>query len=162
PELRTFQQQFITSCLDQWHRFLADFPQGADWWKGSERRQALASRLLTENSPYQRVIADAWTNISSWLPAKEGSGSTPIWAEQLTIYAASEQKKTYQDALRQIGTRLKGDSFPEAAFKLARDASAEEKPPEEATNPVQRAWLLAAQFSQAGGGGAQNSQDGNV
>jgi hypothetical protein len=161
PQLRTFQQQFITSCLDQWHRFLVDFPQGADRWKGTERRQALASRLLTENSPYQRVIGDAWTNISSWLPAKEGSGSTPVWAEQLRSYAASEQKKTYQEALKQISTRLEGDSLPEAAFKVVRDAFAEGKPTEEATNPVQRAWLLATQFSQAGGGG-QNSQDGNV
>jgi type VI secretion system protein ImpL len=160
PQLRTFRQQHITDCLTQWQRFLVDFPQGADRWKGSERRLTLATRFLSDESPYQRVLADAWTNVSSWISPESGEIPLPPWTSQLRTYVASEQKQSYMDALRQIHERLQKPPLSEASFNVVKDAFAEGKPPEESTNPIQRALLLATQLS--GGGTAANPTEVNV
>jgi len=160
PQLRTFRQQHITDCLSQWQRFLIDFPQGAARWKGSDRRMTLANRFLSDESPYQRVLADAWTNVSSWISPESGEVNLPPWTSQLKTYAASEQKQAYMEALKQIHERLQKPTLSEASFTLVKDAFAEGKPPEESANPVQRALLLATQLS--GGGGSANPAEANV
>lgn len=159
-QLRQFRQQHITDCLDQWKRFLTDFPQGAERWRGSERRLTLAMRVLGNESPYQRVINDAWMNVSSWLTTENGGASLPPWTSQLQAYVSNEHKQTYMEALQEIHKRLEKPPLPEASFTLVSDAFAEDKPPEEATNPTQRALRLATQLS--GGEASANPADANV
>ena len=159
-QLRNFRQQHITDCLAQWQRFLADFPQGAERWKGSDKRLTLAMRVLGDESPYQRVIVDAWANVSAWLAAESGGASLPPWTSQVQAYVSSEQKQAYMEALKQIRERLEKPPLTEASFNLVKDAFAEGKPPEEATNPTQRALVLATQLS--GGGASASPAEANV
>ncbi len=162
-QLRQFRQQHITDCLAQWQQFLTDFPQGATRWKGSERRLTLAMRVLGDESPYQRVIRDAWMNISAWLTTEDGGPNLPPWTSQMQAYVGNEQKHAYMEALKQIHERLKKPPLPEASFNLASDAFAEGKPPEESTNPTQRALVLATQLSGGAGGEASaNPTETNV
>lgn len=159
-QLRQFRQQHITDCLAQWQRFLTDFPQGADRWKGSDKRLVLARRVLGDESPYQRVIADAWMNVSAWLTAESGGASLPPWTSQLQAYVGNEQKQAYMEALKEIHERLEKPPLTEASFTLVSDAFAEGKPPDEATNPTQRALRLATQLS--GGGASASPSEANV
>lgn len=153
--LRTFQQQHLSTCLTQWQRFLAGFPQGAERWKGADRQRTLALRLLTEDSPYRRVIADAATNLTPWLPAEPDAA--PAWATQLTTFPASDQGKAYDQALTKISGRLDRDSLSESCFKLAQEAFTEKEPKPEAANPVLQAWGVAAQA-----GGAEKKPDEDI
>jgi hypothetical protein len=154
-QLRAFRQHYLTDCLAQWQRFLTGFPQGAERWKGSGKRRALALRILTKDSPYQRVLADAWENLALWLPEESNVKNTPDWAEQLRSIFTSPQRRDYLTALSEIDDRLEehkeGEEFVEASFKFVRDVFAEGKPLDKATNPVQRALFLAAQMSQTSG-----------
>jgi len=64
------------------------------------------------------------------------------------------------EALQQIHERLEKSPLTEASFNLVRDAFAEGKPPEESTNPTQRALMLATQLS--GGGASASPAEANV
>lgn len=150
-QLQAFRQQHLTNCFNEWHNFLADFAQGAERWRGVDRQTLILQRLLTEKSPYQRVLKDAWENLSSWLPTGTERETPPAWVEQLRSYTNAEQKPVYIEALQKIGAQLAEGSLAEASFKLLRDSLIEGKPPTEATNPVQRAWLLATQLTQGTG-----------
>lgn len=154
-QLRTFRQQYLTDCLAQWQRFLTGFPQGAERWRGSEKRKALAVRILTEDSPYRRVSADAWENLALWLPEENSIEQRPEWIEQLRSFFTSPHKQEYLTALSEIDERLgehkEGEAFVEASFNFVREVFAEGKPIDKATNPLQRALFLAAQMSQTAG-----------
>jgi hypothetical protein len=65
------------------------------------------------------------------------------------------------DTLKQIHERWQKPPLSEASFNLVKDAFAEGKPPEESTNPVQRALLLATQLS-GGGRASANPAEANV
>ena len=157
-QLQIFQQQHVTNCFTEWQRFLADFAQGAERWKGGDR-QTFVLRILTDESPYQRVLKDAWDNLSPWLPTTGADEALPAWVRQLRLYTNAEQKPIYRETLHKIDTQLKATSLPEASFKLLRESLTEGKPPEEATNPLQRTWLLATQLVQ-GTGATPTSADG--
>jgi len=148
-KLRAFQEQYRATCLSQWQRFLADFPQGAERWKGPEQRRTLALRLLTAQSPVFRVIDDAAANLTPWLSAADPTGAPP-WAARLQSFAASTQRKTYQEALGKIDGRLQHGEVPEACFKLAQETFAEGKASAESTAPVLRAWWVASQVQPDG------------
>lgn len=156
-QLRTFRQHYLTDCLAQWQRFLTEFPQGAERWKGPEKQRILALRILTKDSPYQRVLAEAWANLELWLPEDNDVENKPAWMEQLRSIFTSPQRQEYLTALSDIdeslGERQDGDEFVEASFKFVRGVYAERKPLDKATNPVQRALFLAAQMSQTSGAG---------
>ncbi|MGE0826419.1 MAG: type VI secretion protein IcmF/TssM N-terminal domain-containing protein [Candidatus Binatia bacterium] len=156
-ELQKFRQQHIANCFSQWQRFLAGFSQGAERWRGADR-QTLVLRILTDESPYQRVLKDAWENLSPWLPAAGTPESLPPWLEQLRTYITAEQKPTYLELLQKLHTQLTTSPFPEAAFKVLRDSLLEGKLPAEATNPIQRAWLVAGQLTQATGATPESSE----
>lgn len=158
PQLQVFRQQHITNCFSEWQRFLADFAQGAERWKGNDR-QTFVLRILTDQSPYQRVLIDAWNNLLPWLSTTTEDGMLPPWVGQLRSYTNAEQRPVYLETLQKIDTQLQAPSLPEASFKLLRDSLVEGKAPEEATNPLQRAWLLATQLVQ-GTGAEATSADG--
>jgi type VI secretion system protein ImpL len=156
--LRAFQAQYRTTCLIQWQRFLADFPQGTERWKGPERRRALALRLLGPESPVLRVLDDAAANLTPWVSAADPA-SAPPWAVRVQGFAASAQRKAYQEALAKINARLEHGEAPEVYFKLASEAFAEGKPSAESTAPVLRAWWVASQV-QSDGAAAQKADEG--
>lgn len=156
PQLRTFQKEYDSICLNQWRRFLVGFTRGADRWKGAERQRTQAMRLLTADSACVRIIDAAVTNVAPWLPAD--AASVPAWANELKQYASSTQRTAYQDALAKISGRLERGTLPEASFKFAQEAFAEGKPTAESTNPVLHAWWLANQ-GQTGGAAAPAGDD---
>jgi type VI secretion system protein ImpL len=157
-KLRAFQEQYRATCLDQWHRFLTDFPNGAERWKGPERRRTLALRLLTPQSPVARVVDDAAVNLSPWLRAADPTAAPP-WAARVQSFATSAQRKAYQEALEKMNARLEHGEVAEVSFKLAQEAFAEGKPSAESTAPVLRAWWVASQV-QPDGGHAQTNDGG--
>jgi len=158
-----FQQEHIKACLEQWRRFLTDFPQGAERWRGTEKRQTLALRLLTTQSPYQRVLTDAWENLAPWLDGRDTMMAS-LWTQQLQAYASSEQRQAYLDLLAQVAARLKNGPFSEAAFKLVRDAftESEDASTKEPVHPLIRAWMLASRLAQDNSGGASSPPPTNL
>lgn len=154
-QFKQFRAGHFTRCFEQWRRFLLDFPQGAESWQGTHDRQTLTLRILSESSPYQRVLTDAWENISGWLPQDAESLTVPAWLEQLKNYMSSDQRKEYRDSLQRIGEKLAETNFSETSFAFMKEILSEAKPQDEATNPLQRAWDIASQVAQ----GSKGSSD---
>ena len=76
--------------------------QGADRWKGSDKRSDAGETRLGDESPYQRVIGDAWMNVSAWLTAeREGPVSRRGRANSKPT-VGNEQKQAYMEALKEI------------------------------------------------------------
>ncbi len=72
PQLDAFTQDYYTQYFEQWQRFLRAFPQGElPWWKTSSLRRQLALKLLTDQSPYQRVLDGAFEHLQPLLPAEK-------------------------------------------------------------------------------------------
>jgi type VI secretion system protein ImpL len=147
-QFRTFQEQHIVACLEQWRKFLTEFPQGADRWKKAGKQKALAILILTEQSPYRRVLTDAWQNLAPWVSTPRETDSAQ-WVTLLKNFSSSPQQQTYYDELKQVALRLEKNTFPQAALALVRDIFTENKPPDESTHPLLRAWAIASQLTQA-------------
>ncbi len=158
-KLLTFRQQYLANCFTQWQQFLIGFSQGAERWRSPERRRQLALRLLTERSPYQRVIEETIANLTPWLPAEGETSVVLVWTVSLRSYLKSDQRQVYQDALRKIADQLGDTLSPEGCFKLAQAVFAEGQPKADSANPLLRAWWLATQASQAAGTAQKPNED---
>ena len=142
PQLRAFRQQYLATCFGEWQAFLAGFPEGEERWHGADQKRKLTLRLVSEDSPYRRVLDDAASNLSAWLPAGKADPEL-AWAIELKRYAASERRKTYEAAMNSIGEQLDAKPLPEACLDLTKSTFADRNVSQDSTSPILRAWSLA-------------------
>jgi len=83
--------------------------------------RTLTLRLLTESSPYQRVIEEASRTSLSGFLARGDTTATPSWTGSAQSYVASKQQK-HTDALSKISGQL-GVPPPGACMKLGQEVS---------------------------------------
>jgi type VI secretion system protein ImpL len=148
PRLKDFQSEYRSTCLAQWHKFLADFPRGSERWTSANQERTLALELLTDASPCQRVIDDAVANLPPWLPRQGEPAEAAKWAAALNQWAGSEQRRAYLDALKKVHGQLERCPSSDSCVKLAQEVFAEGDPSAESASALNRAAWIA---EQAGG-----------
>ncbi len=150
PELDEFQTQQTRFCFQQWQSFLSRFSEGANWWKGKEGESIM--QLLKADSPYHRVITQAYENLSPWIPAEGQPGNAPAWVVSLQHYATAQeqQQQKFLEAIRQ---QLDPRALPQSSFAFASDVFAVNQA-DETKNPLLQAWQVKTQDSVA----EENSQ----
>lgn len=80
-ELQAFQQAYFAQYFVQWQRLLLDFPRAEPARR--EDRRALAALLVTERSPYQRVLDSVVTHLRPLFPT---TGVAPVIPPVLTTW----------------------------------------------------------------------------
>lgn len=145
PALQAFRTEYRKTCLAEWSAFLAAFPEGMDRWRGGGQEATLAGRLLASDSPYQRVIEDAVTNLPPWLPARSDAAAAPPWATALQKWNGSDERTAYLTALEQVGPQLEKCRSGEDCATLTGSVFAEGEPSAESVAPLNRAAWTAHQ-----------------
>ena len=184
PFLHEFMREYRTQYFEQWRRFLVEFPRGERaWGETRESRRRLASKLLDDSSPYNRIVDVAFGNLRPLLsPAQpvdtspteaakrlvatpdKGTALTaievtiPPWVGVLQRYIGSEGRTAYLDSFQQIGKQLSGDSPTEKNFQLAQAGFQEGTPTEKSAHPVLKAWWIVSQFQERERPGAASEE----
>jgi type VI secretion system protein ImpL len=110
PLLEAFEKTYRSQYFEQWQRFLVAFPQGElPWWDTPAQRRKLALALMTEDSPYHRVIDAVLLNLKPLLPAvltfdmatPEGAPEESRWAwgirKAQELWQAVQKKLGWQE-----------------------------------------------------------------
>ena len=155
-QLEDFRQRHVAGCFAQWERFLTQFPHEERRWAGSPKERRLAALLLTDDSPYRRVIDDASQNLTPWLSGQTGGSRSSEWVHQFNAFVDSQQWQDYRLGLKEIHDRLEGKLAPETCFQIAREVFTEDVPVQESNHPLLRAWALA-EDSVPGGSSAEGT-----
>jgi type VI secretion system protein ImpL len=158
-KLRDFQAEYRRACMAQWQQFLTSFTAGIQRWHGADRQQELALELLTPESPCLRVIDDAITNLTPWLPPAGDAEKPPAWAIALREWAASPQRRAYAAALERVHGELEKCPTGDNCIKLVQAVFAEGEPSAQSANPLnQAAWIAQSTHGDANSDGAAISR----
>lgn len=163
PLLQVFQEEYRAQYFAQWQRFLAAFPRGeAPWSTTRELRRRLAAHVLTERSPYNRIIDVVQDHVQPFLstaPATAGAATAavplPAWVRGLQHYAGSASRQAYVEMLKQLGRQVASDVPPEKSLALVQAGFQEGQPTAQSTHPVLKAWGLIEHLRDQAGAGTQ-------
>lgn len=171
PQVATFRKEYRQQYLDRWQRFLENFPREEAFWKRTpEQRRKLAIMLLSEKSPYSRIIDGAFENLQPVLPAapkvttpraamtpepvvSDAKAAMPPWLRLLQQYIGSKDRKAFLGILKQLGKQLTAENMGEQCFRLASAGFQESKAPAESPHPLLQAWGIVGHFREQAGAG---------
>jgi type VI secretion system protein ImpL len=91
-EVARFKERYKEKALDQWRTFLADFSEVERGPRTSRTSRDLASMILSSDSPYQRILDHANSNLSVVVGSAWDGKDLPPWAVLVKRYAELKSK----------------------------------------------------------------------